>query len=300
MYAIIQKRNYLFALSLALTVPGIIAFAIWGLRLGIDFTGGTLMRLEFSSAIPTVEVVAKTVAETGIEHQSLQTVGEHGLALRLPIITNEQRENILKGFVKFDSKVVEESFETVGPTIGAELQRKAITAISIVLILIVLYITYAFRKVSRGPVPSWVYGLSAIVALLHDIVMVVGIFSVLGHFANLEVDALFVTALLTVLGFSVHDTIVVYDRIRERLQAAAGKTYEEVVNASLNQTLVRSINTSLTALLILLALYLFGGDTIKHFVLVLLIGIASGTYSSIFVAAPLLVLWNNWKLRRRV
>lgn len=299
MYRIIQKRNYLFGLSLALTIPGIIAFAIWGLQLGIDFTGGTLMRLEFSKNVPAVERVVEVLQPVGVEHQSVQTQGDRGLILRLPTITNDQREQILAGFKKQDAQVSEQSFETIGPTIGAELKRKAFTAIAIVLLLIVLYITWAFRRVSSGPVPSWVYGCSAIIALVHDIIMVVGIFSVLGHYAGIEVDALFVTALLTVLGFSVHDTIVVYDRIRERLQSAAGKTYEDVVNESLNQTLVRSINTSLTALLILLSLYLFGGGTIKNFVLVLLIGIASGTYSSIFVAAPLLVLWNNWKQNRR-
>ena len=300
MYRIIQKRNYLFGLSLALTLPGIVAFVIWGLQLGIDFTGGTLMRLDFSKNVPAVERVVEVLQPIGIEHQSIQTQGEQGIILRLPAITNEQHEQILAGFKKQDAKVSEQSFETIGPTIGAELKRKAFTAIAIVLLLIVLYITWAFRRVSNGPVPSWVYGCSAIIALVHDIIMVVGIFSVLGHYAGIEVDALFVTALLTVLGFSVHDTIVVYDRIRERLQSAAGKTYEDVVNESLNQTLVRSINTSLTALLILLSLYLFGGGTIKNFVLVLLIGIASGTYSSIFVAAPLLVLWNNWKQKRRV
>lgn len=299
MYAIIQKRKYLFGLSLALTIPGIIAFALWGLQLGIDFTGGTLLRLEFSKATPTTEQVQTALAPANIAYQSLQTVGERGVILRLPSVTNEQREQVLAEFKKLDAQTREESFETVGPTIGAELKRKAITAIAIVLLLIVLYITYAFRKVSRGPVPSWVYGVSAIVAILHDIVMVIGVFAVLGHFAGISVDALFVTALLTVLGFSVHDTIVVYDRIRERLQSAAGKSYEEVVNESLNQTLVRSINTSLTALLILLALYLFGGETIKQFVLVLLIGIASGTYSSIFVAAPLLVLWQNYKQKQK-
>ncbi len=299
MYAIIQKRKYLFGLSLALTIPGIVAFALWGLRLGIDFTGGTLLRLEFNQTSPATEQVTAALTPAKVGHQSIQTVGERGIILRLPAISNEQREQVVQEFKKLDPQVREESFETVGPTIGTELKRKAVTAIAIVLLLIVLYITYAFRKVSRGPVPSWVYGVSAIVALLHDVVMVVGVFAVLGHFAGIEIDALFVTALLTVLGFSVHDTIVVYDRIRERLQSASGKSYEEVVNESLNQTLVRSINTSLTALLILLALYLFGGETIKNFVLVLLIGIASGTYSSIFVATPLLVLWNNWKQKGR-
>jgi preprotein translocase subunit SecF len=212
-------------------------------------------------------------------------------------ITNDQREKILTGLKQQDANFVEQSFESVGPTVGAELKRKAIVAVILVLALIVLYVTWAFRKVSAGPVASWVYGVSAIVALIHDVVMVIGIFALLGHFFSIEVDSLFVTALLTVLGFSVHDTIVVYDRIRERIASAVGKTYEEVVNESLNQTLIRSINTSMTAILILFALVLFGGDSIRHFTLALLIGIASGTYSSIFVASPLLVVWE--KLKRR-
>ncbi|RJO59296.1 protein translocase subunit SecF [Candidatus Parcubacteria bacterium] len=299
MYAIIQKRKYFYIFSLVLLVPGIISMFVWGFRFGIDFTGGSLLRLEFSKSIPETAIIQKAAGTAEIKQVNVQTTGEQGVAIRFEPITNDQREDFLTELRKADDKLVENSFETIGPTIGSELKRKSITAVAIVLLLIILYITWAFRKVSIGPMPSWTYGVSAIIALVHDILMVVGIFSILGNFFGMEIDTLFVTALLTILGFSVHDTIVVYDRIRERLIGLAGRTYEEVVNESVNQTLVRSINTSLTALLILLALFLFGGSTIKNFVLTLLIGIASGTYSSIFVASPILVTWNNFRQKKK-
>lgn len=299
MYRIVQKRNYLFGLSLILLIPSIVGLALWGLRLGIDFTGGTLVRLSFGGDPLPAEVVQTAAHEAELSSAAVQEVGDHGLAIRTEAMSNEQRSRFLENLEAKDATVVQESFESIGPTIGNELKRKAISATAIVLLIIVLYITWAFRRVSSGPVPSWVYGVCAIVALVHDLLMVVGLFAVFGHFYGIEIDALFVTALLTVLGFSVHDTIVVYDRIRERLIGAAGKTFETVVNESLNQTMIRSINTSMTALLILTALLLFGGVTIRNFVLALLIGIASGTYSSIFVASPLLVIWHNWKARKR-
>jgi preprotein translocase subunit SecF len=299
MYRIIQKRNYLFGLSLALLIPGIVGFSIWGLRLGIDFTGGSLVRLNFSNAPLATNIVQDAASQAGMKATTVQETGAHGLTVRTEAMSNDQRTNFLEKLQAKDPTTVQESFESIGPTIGNELKRKAITATAIVLLIIVLYITWAFRRVSSGPVPSWVYGVCAIIALVHDLFMVVGVFAIFGHFFGIEIDALFVTALLTVLGFSVHDTIVVYDRIRERLIGAAGKTFEDVVNESLNQTMIRSINTSMTALLILSALFFFGGETIRNFVLALLIGIASGTYSSIFVASPLLVIWHNWKLKKR-
>ncbi len=300
MYRIVEKRNIFFALSLILLIPGLIAWVVWGLRLGIDFTGGTLLRGTYASSVPATSDIEKAVRDAGIGSVHVQTSEERGVILRMEHISNEQHDAIVAALEKQDASFTEASFETIGPTIGAELKRKAVVATILVLALIVVYVTWAFRKVSAGPVPSWVYGGSAIVALVHDVGIVVGVFAILGHFYSVEVDALFVTALLTVLGFSVHDTIVVYDRIRERVLSSVGKRFEEVVNESLNQTMVRSINTSLTAIFILIALVLFGGGSIQYFILALLIGIAAGTYSSIFVAASLLVVWNNWKQRKRV
>lgn len=299
MYRIIQKRNYLFALSIALLVPSVIGLFIWGLRLGIDFTGGSLIRYSFTGAPLDAATITEVAQKIELPTVHVQTNGSNGVSIRTVPMSNEQREQFTAALKEKSESITEESFESIGPTIGTELKRKAITATAIVLIVIILYITWAFRRVSAGPVPSWAYGVSAIVALAHDLLMVVGLFAIFGHFFGIEVDALFVTALLTVLGFSVHDTIVVYDRIRERLGAAAGRTFEDVVNESLNQTMVRSINTSLTALLILVALVLFGGDTIRPFILALLIGIATGTYSSIFVASPLLIIWQRILAKRR-
>ncbi len=298
MYRIIQKRNWLFGLSLAVTIPGLLALGVFGLKLGIDFTGGSRLTVNFSAARPAAPQVADIVTSVGVGTATVQTAGDQDMVIRLPNLTNEQRQQVLTKLQFEYPGAAESAFESIGPTLGKELFQRAVLAIGLVLLAIVFYISWAFRKVGIGPVPAWVYGVSAIVALFHDLLVVVGIFAVLGHYANVEVDALFVTALLTVLGFSVHDTIVVFDRVRERLRLGHEATFEETVNVSLNQTLVRSLNTSLTTMLVLFALYLFGGESIRNFTLALLIGIASGTYSSIFVATPLLVVYERWKARR--
>ncbi len=295
MYNIIQKRNWLFALSILVLVPGLIAFSMWGLKLGIDFTGGSLVDLEFTAGRPEIAKVEEVVQKSAVGEAQLQTKGEKGMVVRLPHLTSDQHQKLISALRAKFVGVEESSYETIGPTIGKELRDTAVTLTIVVLIFIVAYIAWSFRKVSRGPVKSWAYGLSAVIALVHDLFVVLGIFAILGHYFNIELDSLFVTALLTVLGFSVHDTIVVFDRIRERIGLSATKSFEDLVNESLNQTLVRSLNTSLTTLMVLLALYLFGGESIKNFTLALLIGITSGTYSSIFVAAALLVVWYDWK-----
>ncbi len=298
MYRIIQKRNWLFGLSLAVMVPGIIAWVMFGLKLGLDFTGGSRLTVAFAEARPESVKVAELVTSVGVGTATAQTAGDKEIIIRLPNLTNDQRQQVLTSVQGAYPGATETAFESVGPTLGKELFKRAVIAIGLVLLAIVFYISWAFRKVRIGPVPSWVYGVSAIVALFHDLLVVIGIFALLGHYAHVEIDALFVTALLTVLGFSVHDTIVVFDRVRERLRVGHEMSYEETVNVSLNQTLVRSLNTSLTTLLVLTALYLFGGESIRNFTLALLIGIASGTYSSIFVASPLLVVYERWRARR--
>lgn len=296
MYRIIQKRKYLFALSLILLIPGAIALSIWGLRLGIDFTGGSLTTVTIPSK-PAVESVRDALVRSQLGEAIVQSGGVDSYIIRLPYLTNDQHELLKKTLNDSFATTSEQSFETVGPTVGNELRQRAVVALSLVLLAIIVYITWAFRKVSSGPVPSWVYGTSAFIALAHDVLMVVGVFAVLGHFFNVEIDSLFITALLTVLGFSVHDTIVVFDRIRERLHVSTEHTYEGIVNESLNQTLVRSINTSLTTVIVLIALLLFGGPPIRFFVLALAMGIISGTYSSIFVASPLLVVYERWRYK---
>ncbi|MFH1426796.1 MAG: protein translocase subunit SecF [Candidatus Kerfeldbacteria bacterium] len=290
MYRIIHTTKYWSTLSIIGIAATVVLWFVWGLNLGIDFTGGTSMELRFPDieSRPSVENITTTVTDLGVSDMRIQTAGESNLILKMQHIENKTRQQILDAYK--DQDVVEENYTSIGPTLGEELKRKAVIALLLVLFAIIGYISYAFRKVSNGPVPSWVFGLGAIVALAHDILLVVGAFILLGHFMDVQVDTLFVTALLTILGFSVHDTIVVYDRIREGLKDRAKKSFKEIINESINTTLVRSINTSFSTLLVLLALYLFGGASIQWFVLALILGILTGTYSSIFIASPLLLV----------
>lgn len=295
MYRIIHHRRYFLALSALLVSASIGAVAIWGLKPGIDFSGGTIIEYE-PVARETQESFREVFTDAGFT-PVLQTSGELSVSIRLPEVSGDQHTALNTAIAERFPGVEERSFETVGPTIGRELRQRAVTATILVIVAIVLYVTWAFRRVSVGPVRPWAYGAATIFALIHDVVIVLGAFAVFGHFFHVEVDSLFVTALLTVLGFSVHDTIVVFDRIRERLLTTATDSFEQTVNESINQTIVRSINTSLTTILVLFALFFFGGESIHYFTLALIIGIIAGTYSSIFVASPLLVLWERFRNR---
>ncbi len=296
---IIKHRKIYYLISLALIVPGIISLFMWGLNLSIEFTGGSRMTLLFPQTVNEEinTAIRNAYEESKVEVSSLQPSGNAVIVRSTPIL-EKQDEKILQVLKKEYPQVQKESFETIGPTIGDEITRKAFYSVLLASALIVLYIAISFRKVPK-PASSWRFGIGAVAALLHDVLLLVGVFSILGHFLNVEIDSLFITALLTVMGFSVHDTIVVYDRIRENLLRTSGVTFERVVNESILQTFTRSINTSVTALLVLLTLLLFGGESVRWFVVALLIGIASGTYSSIFNAAPLLVTWQNWDQRNK-
>ncbi|MBP9686490.1 MAG: protein translocase subunit SecF [Candidatus Doudnabacteria bacterium] len=296
MLKILTYYKYLFAVSAIILVVGVGSLAMYGLRLGIDFNGGTITEVEYSVA-PDIEVVAAAVAEAGIESVQLQTTGERGLLIKTPAISNEEHATFLEKLKERTGAFEEKRFESIGPIVGEELRTDALWQLFLVSAGIILYIAYAFRRVQR-PITSWKFGWAAIVALLHDLLVVLGVFSLLGHYRGVEVDSMFVTAMLTVLGFSIHDTIVVFDRIRENLKVYAGQSIEYIVNKSITQTIVRSLNTSLTVLFVLLALLLFGGESIRYFVLALFIGIVTGTYSSIFVASPILVLWQRWSNRK--
>jgi len=294
----LMKFKYLyFLISLLVIIPGIISLALYGLRLSIDFTGGTLLevkseKLKVKSDIDKIKSIFNTEK---VEIGSVQRTGLGTYLFRTRTIDSKRKDQLLILARKHYPDLSEVRFETVGPVIGKELTIKAIQSVVVASIAIIIYIAYAFRHIPK-PYSPWKFGISAVVALLHDVLVVVGVFSLLGHFANVEIDALFVTALLTVIGFSVHDTIVVFDRVRENLiKSGNKKSFTDVVNESLVQTLVRSLNTSLTVLLVLLALILFGGESIKWFVVALFVGVFSGTYSSIFNAAPLLVLWEEKK-----
>jgi len=274
---------------------------LWGLKPGIDFTGGSLLEISFSANRPANEKLQKTIADLDFKNVVIQTSGEEGFIIRTNFLNEEEHQRLLKElrrqYETGGNQLREENFETIGSAVSSQLRKRAIWAIILVNLGIILYVAYAFRGVSR-PVASWKYGVLAIVALIHDILLVVGIFAVLGHFWGVEVDTGFVVALLTVLGFSVTDTIVVYDRIRENLLHHSSEEFGEMVNNGLNQTLMRSICTTLSTLLPLFALYFLGGSTIHNFALALLIGLASGAYSSIFIASPLLVLSQRWQRQK--
>lgn len=355
MLKIIPKRKFFLSIAGFLVAAAIVVLLIpgWGLKLGIDFTGGSLMEVTFLEERPSNEEVREALANLNLGEATLQPFGDRGVIIRSKFLTEGQHQEVLNSLrekfadtdesgeainspasaeatagkeaaeeetgsggveivgsgvdivgvpdgltvsnveVAGDKKdtIREERFESIGPSIGQELKEKSIYALIGALICIVLYIAWAFRKVSK-PVTSWKYGVIAIITLAHDILIVVGIFVVLGRFLHVEIGVSFIAALLTVLGYSVNDTIVVFDRIRENLPRS-DDNFNSTVNNSVNQTIIRSINTSLTTLIVLLAIFFFGGETVKFFVLALILGVLAGTYSSIFIASPLLVVWHK-------
>ncbi len=292
---IIGKKNWYFALSLLVIVPGIISLILFGLKPSIDFSGGS--NFTFSHVLQSdIPVVKQEFASKKIT-VDLVSLSGNSLVLRTPPVDQSVHAVILSDLQKKLPVLKEDEFTTVGPTIGQETTTNALLGVAVAALLIVLFIAWSFRSV-RKPANPFQFGITAIIALLHDALVLLGIFSILGHFFNVEVDSLFVTAILTVIGFSVHDTIVVFDRIRENLRKMPLSSFADVVNASILQTLGRSLNTSLTVILVLIALLLFGGDSTKWFVVALLVGVVSGTYSSIFNAAPLLVLWEESRSKK--
>lgn len=343
MIKIIQRRKIWFAFSLILTVLSIGAIAAWGLKLGIDYTGGTLMEVGFNETKLGNQEIQDALAPLNLGEITIQASGEKTAFLRFKDVDENTHQAILTALetkaaapagdgtaaapdtasqpaeiqaqnangeaVAVNAEtapteatgskyVYQKSFESTGPIVGNELKTSTIWALLLAMAGIVLYIGWAFRKVSY-PVSSYKYGICATIALLHDVIITVGIFAVLGHFFGIEVGVTFLAALLTILGYSVNDTIVVFDRTRENLLRGRLTDFEEIVNHSVNETFVRSINTSFTTLLMLFALYIFGGPSIGVFVLALLIGITFGTYSSIFIASPLLVTWQQYDIRKK-
>ncbi|KKT41331.1 MAG: Protein translocase subunit SecF [Candidatus Giovannonibacteria bacterium GW2011_GWA2_44_13b] len=300
---IIDFRKITYIISGILVGGSLLVLLIWGLKLGIDFTGGSLLEVEYLPAQagisprPENSAVLDSLAKIGINDAVLQPTGEKGLILRLPDVNEEKHQEILTA-LGGPKIVIDKQFTSIGPTIGKELRRNSLWAILAVMLAIVAYIAWAFRHVSR-PIASWKYGVAALIALVHDVTIPTGIFAALGHFYGITVDTLFVTALLTILGFSVHDTIVVFDRVRENLKKIGQReSFEEVVERSLRQTITRSINTSLTVMFAMFALYIFGGLTTKYFALTILVGVFFGTYSSIFIASFILVTWHKFSLKR--
>jgi len=299
MYNIIAKRKYAYIFSLSLSALSIISLFIWGLKFGIDFTGGSLMEVRFPGEAPTSQKLDEMLKDLNLKSLTSQATSDNGMLIRYAAEDDQINEEVIKKIKDAYPEAVQFRIDYINSSVSKELKINSLWAIFWAVIGIMAYIAWAFRKVSR-PIVSWKYGLGAVIALIHDILITIGVFSLLGHFMGVEVGVSFIAALLTILGFSVHDTIVVYDRTRENLLRSSQKEqFPEIVNKSLNETLTRSINTSLTVLITLFAIYIFGGESIKYFSLALLIGITFGTYSSIFIASALLVTIYNHQIKNR-
>lgn len=290
--SIINKRKIFLSISAVLMSLSIVALSLWGLKFGIDFSGGSLLELKFQEQAPSAAELRTDLEEFNINSLTVQTTDDNSAIFRFKDEAKEYYGNITEN-IESKYSVEELRYDVVGPSIGKELKSKSFNTIIIVLIIIILYIAFAFRKISR-PVSSWKYGMAAIIALIHDVLIVLGVFAVLGRFYGTEINTPFIAAILTVLGYSINDTIVVFDRLRENLPKSSD-SFIGTVGKSINQTLTRSINTSTTTLLALMAIIVFGGASIREFVLALAIGIFVGTYSSIFVASPILVIFNKNK-----
>lgn len=292
---IVKNRIIFYILSAILIGLSTFSFLKWGLNYGIDFTGGSSIEIQpIATSTTVLQSDSKKVLDQTFPEAVVRPYGEVGFIIKTKHTINNQDTELKNKISSVLPTHQVVRVDTIGPTLGAELKQKSITSIILVLLAIVLFITFVFRQVSR-PVSSWKYGLATIVALFHDVIIPVGFFSAMSHFVGgYEVDALFITALLVVLGFSVHDTIVVFDRVRENLRVSKEKDFEKIVGASVSETFIRSINTSLTTILALIAVYIWGPETTHNFAIALIVGIAAGTYSSIFVGSNLLVTMADW------
>lgn len=298
---IVTHRNWFYALTGLLVAASILSILFFGLKLGTDFTGGTLAEATYPAGRPAPEALDASLTAAGITGYSLREAGEGGYILRAGALEPGVRAVLPQVMSPAGSQAIITQLTEVGPTIGAELRAKAWLALALVLLCILLFIAFAFRGVSR-PVSSWAYGVIAIITLMHDVVIPVGFYAYLGHTLGAQIDTLFVTAILTILGFSIHDTIVVFDRVRENLRMNQDRgrkePFADVAGRSLGQTFVRSINTSMTVMITLAILYIIGPASTKLFSLTLLVGIAVGTYSSVFLATPLLVTWERFRANK--
>lgn len=293
MISLVKYRKIYYIFSGILIAISVFSLFSYGLNFGIDFNGGSILEVEFKGERPPNQEIEQKLAGLDLGLSSIQPAGDKGVIIRMKSIDEENHQRVLQGLGEEPGggKIEEKSFESIGPVIGEELKAKTKIFAIMVLLAIIFFIAIAFRKASR-PISSWKYGIVAsLVAFLHDVLIPLGVFSILGKFYNVQVTIPIVVGLLTILGYSVHDTIVVFDRIRENLFRSGSQSFEEIVNKSLNQTFVRSINTSLTTLLALFAVFFLGGETLRYFSLILILGILTGTYSSIFIASPILVSW---------
>ncbi len=294
---VFKYRYIWYTLSLITVSASIIMFFAFGLKQGIDFTGGSLLSVRYQEEQPLVMEVEQTLASMELGAMVVQPVGETDMNFRMRTLKEDEHQQILALLSESYGEITELRFDSIGPVIGQELRSKSMSALVIVFLAILVYIAWTFRHVSV-PIASWKYGVIAIFSSFHDVVIPVGVFAFLGKYYGVEIGTSFIAAILTILGYSINDTIVVFDRVRENLHKTSG-TFAEIVSNSLNQTIVRSVNTTITTLLALIAVYLFGGGSIRDFALVLIIGIATGAYSSIFVASPLLVTFYKIQQKRK-
>lgn len=299
MLQIVQKRKYAYWFSGILTVGSLILLSFWGLKFGIDFKGGTLMEVQFTiDPAPEVKQVEENLSPLGLKSLTIQPTDNKGMLLRYLASDENANNQVLEKLTALDKDVKQLRTDFIGASVSEQIKKNAFSGTLLSLIGIALYIAWAFRRVS-GTVTSWEYGLGAIIALAHDIIIVIGLFVVLGYYYDIEVGVPFIAALLTILGYSVNDTIVVYDRIRENLLRSVRKeNFESTVNYSINETLGRSVNTSLTVIITLIAIVIFGGDSIRYFGVALLAGVVFGTYSSVYIASALLVTRYNMKIKK--
>jgi len=294
MFRIIRVRKFWYIISALLILLSVLSLVFFGLRTGIDYSGGTIITYQTNNP-QAVQIIEFKIKDMSINSYQVRPSGNNQIMIKTVNLDPAQHNELTGNIQKEIPDITELKYDSIGPSIGSDLRNKSIIAIIIASFAIIIFIAFAFRKVPK-PLKSWKFGFLAVIALLHDLLITTGLVALLGHFfVWMEVDALFITALLTVMGFSVHDTIVIYDRLRENFIKNSHKSIERVAEESVNQTLARSINTSLTTIIVLTALLVLGEITIRHFVLILIIGILIGTYSSIFVAAPLLVSWHKQK-----
>jgi len=291
-FPFVKYSKIYFIFSGILVLASILAIVFYGLNWGIDFVGGSVLKITYTDERPSTQELSENLSSfLGLENLSVRFSGEKEVTVKMPEVSQDIKDKLSDYFYNIPEVEKETmSFESVSPIIGGESKAKAQRAIIFSIIAIVFYVAFVFRKVSN-PIKSWQYGIATVIALIHDVLIPVGLLAVLGHFSGVEFSIPILTALLTIFGYSVNDTVVVFDRIRENLIRGAGTTFNETVNLSLNETMVRSINTSFTTLFVLLAIFFFGGASLNYFSLVLIIGVIAGTYSSIFLASTLLAQW---------
>jgi len=289
MIDIVGNRKWFFLISICLLVPGIISMLAFGFKLGIDFSSGTVMTLRFSQQVEQ-GVLRQQMSQLGYDDATIQKTGDGDFLVRTRDIDTDEKIALIDGLEKgLNTDVTIRDFATVSPVVASEVARNAAIAVLVASIFMILYIAFAFRHM---PSP-FKWGVSAVIALLHDVLIVMGIFSILGWLVGYQVDSMFIVAMLTIVGFAINNTCVVYDRIRENVRKGVSRDFAVTVNSSILETIARCINTSLVVILTGLALFLFGGVTIQQFIMALLIGVVVGVYDSIFVAGPLLVLWDR-------